>query len=298
MAAPPPIEIKLKKADRVYKEGAVVAGVVCVNSKDAMSHQGITLSMEGNVSLQLSAKSVGMFEAFYNSLKPIQLVNYSLEIRKGGKLPAGKTEIPFEFPLKAKPGTKLYETYHGVFVNIQYILRADMKRSAFSKDLSQTTEFIVEDRTKPEATKEIAFSISPNSLEAVQDRSKIPDFLVEGKLATAVCSITDPFSGSLTVIRSEAAIKSIELQLVRVETCGCLEGYAKDATEIQNIQIGDGDVCRGVEIPVYMIFPRLFTCPTLATDNFKVEFEINIVIVLQTGDLITENFPIKLVRDK
>lgn len=46
----------------------------------------------------------------------------------------------------------------------------------------------------------------------------------------------------------------------------------------------------------YMIFPRLFTCPTLATDNFKVEFEVNVVIVLQTGDLITENFPIKLVR--
>lgn len=32
---------------------------------------------------------------------------------------AGSTEIPFEFPLKAKPGQTLYETYHGVFVNIQ-----------------------------------------------------------------------------------------------------------------------------------------------------------------------------------
>jgi hypothetical protein len=32
----------------------------------------------------------------------------------------------------------------------------------------------------------------------------------------------------LRVVRSEAAIKSIELQLVRVETCGCAEGFAKD----------------------------------------------------------------------
>jgi hypothetical protein len=31
----------------------------------------------------------------------------------------GTTEIPFEFPLKARPGQTLYETYHGVFVNIQ-----------------------------------------------------------------------------------------------------------------------------------------------------------------------------------
>jgi hypothetical protein len=76
-------------------------------------------------------------------------------------------------------------------------------------------------------------------------------------------------------------IKSIELQLVRVETCGCAEGFAKDATEIQNIQIGDGNVCPGIPIPIHMVFPRLFTCPTLAAKTFKVEFELNVVIVFQ-----------------
>lgn len=42
------------------------------------------------------------------------------------------------------------------------------------------------------------------------------------------------------------------------------------ATEIQNIQIGDGDIPRGIEIPIYMVFPRLFTCPTLIKQNFKI----------------------------
>lgn len=51
---------------------------------------------------------------------------------------------------------------------------------------------------------------------------------------------------------------------------GCAEGYARDATEIQNIQIAEGDVCHSLPIPVYMVFPRLFTCPTLETTNFKV----------------------------
>jgi len=68
------------------------------------------------------------------------------------------------------------------------------------------------------------------------------------------------------------------------------------ATEIQNIQIGDGDVCRGMSIPMHMIFPRLFTCPTIAAKNFKVEFEVNVVILLQDHHLITENFPIRLYR--
>ena len=68
------------------------------------------------------------------------------------------------------------------------------------------------------------------------------------------------------------------------------------ATEIQNIQIGEGDVSRGVNIPLHMVFPRLFTCPTLVTSNFKIEFEVNVVIVFDDNHLITENYPIKLTR--
>ena len=64
----------------------IVKGVIVVQSRGELPHNGIMLSMEGAVNLQLSAKSVGVFEAFYNSLKPIQLVNYSLEIAKPGKL--------------------------------------------------------------------------------------------------------------------------------------------------------------------------------------------------------------------
>ncbi|KFO06590.1 Down syndrome critical region protein 3, partial [Balearica regulorum gibbericeps] len=61
---------------------------------------------------------------------------------------------------------------------------------------------------------------------------------------------------------------------------GCAEGYARDATEIQNIQIADGDVCRGLPIPIYMVFPRLFTCPTLETTNFKVGKSVGLYAVL------------------
>ena len=46
-----------------------MSGVVVVQSKGELAHQGLTLTMEGSVNLQLSAKSVGVFEAFYNSLK-------------------------------------------------------------------------------------------------------------------------------------------------------------------------------------------------------------------------------------
>lgn len=60
--------------------------------------------------MQLSSKSVGLFEAFYNSAKvgskscdywlttanllsqPISLISYSVEVSKSGKIPVGRTE--------------------------------------------------------------------------------------------------------------------------------------------------------------------------------------------------------------
>ena len=64
----------------------IVKGVIVVQSRGELAHNGITLGMEGAVNLQLSGKTVGVFEAFYSSIKPIQLINYSLEITKPGKL--------------------------------------------------------------------------------------------------------------------------------------------------------------------------------------------------------------------
>lgn len=132
--------------------------------------------------------------------------------------------------------------------------------------------------------------------------NRIPNFIISGKLTTATCVITRPFTGELIIEEADAIIKSVEVQLVRVETCGCADGFAKEganksffhfplcrltttmllcvrlfptlATEIQNIQIAEGDVCRKLVIPIFMIFPRLFTCPTIAARTFKIEFEV------------------------
>jgi hypothetical protein len=66
-----------------------------VSTKGKMSHNGIKLILEGSVSLQLSAKSVGLFEAFYNSVKPIQLVFLPVEVAKPGKFEGNKWLVIF-----------------------------------------------------------------------------------------------------------------------------------------------------------------------------------------------------------
>ncbi|CAF0909649.1 unnamed protein product [Brachionus calyciflorus] len=298
------IDIRLKRSSKEYTDGDVIAGEVVITGSGSspIQHNGIYLSLDGMVNINLSTKNVGVFEAFYNSAKPIQLINYSLEISRPGKLPTNRAEIPFEIPLRAKSSIKyLYETYHGVFINVQYLLKVDMKRSFLNKDISKQVEILMitrptSDLAEKAVAKPIDFQITPDSLTNVKDKSKIPNFSISGQIDSTVCCIQKAFNGHLTVNESSVPIKSIEIQLVRVETCGCAEGYAKDLTEIQNIQIGEGDVPRGIAIPIYMIFPRLFTCPTLITTNFKIEFEINLVAIFEDDRLITENFPIKLTR--
>lgn len=116
------------------------------------------------------------------------------------------------------------------------------------------------------------FEITPDSLSAAQ-HDIIPSFLITGQLDSSSFLLTEPITGEFVVKQCDAIIRSAELQLVRVETCGKSAGdrdYSCDTTEVQNIQIGDGDLLRNAPIQMHMILPRLFICPTLITSNFKI----------------------------
>lgn len=77
--------------------------------------------------------------------QPVQLMLNTFPLCKGsGKFPYGTTEIPFVFNLQGGQTRVLHETYHGVFINIQYFIKVDMKRGLLAKDLDKSCEFIVE----------------------------------------------------------------------------------------------------------------------------------------------------------
>ncbi|XP_021945236.1 vacuolar protein sorting-associated protein 26C isoform X2 [Folsomia candida] len=299
------VDIRLNRYSKVYNEQEPIRGTVIISSKTDLRHDGIILSMDGHVNLQLSSKTVGIFEAFYQSVKPIQLLSYQIELGKSGKLTAGITELPFEFPLRSRNNRVLYETYHGVFINVQYSLKCEVKRSfLIGTSMSKSLEFIVEygNNSAAPSNPSLTELITPAEMKRIdfemvsEAGSKLGVFKAHGHIDSVVCPITKPFTGEIIIEKSEYPVKSVELQLVRVETTGCAEGYAKDASEIQTIQIGEGNVCRGLPIPIFMIFPRLFSCPTVCTTNFKIEFEANVVVILTNDFFKSENFPIKITR--
>lgn len=298
------VDIRLRKANRTYHEGDTLKGSVVINASSETKVDGLQIFCDGFVAMQVSNKNTGVFDAFYNSVnKPINLLNMSLDLLPAkSKVTAGLSEFPFEFPLNSKGAEKLYETYHGVFVSATYFLKCELKRNFLAKDCQTKIQFFLQNRPEPierSIQVPVHFSISPESLQkSSKEKNSIPRFLITGTLDSTVCCITKPLNGFITVHHSEIPIKSIEIQLVRVETAGCAEGYSKDATEIQNLQIVDGNVCPKVQVPIYMTFPRLFTCPSLQTRNFKINFEMNLAIIFKDDYLITENFPLQLLRSQ
>lgn len=293
------IDVKMSRLDRVYRPNEKVDGVIVVNAFKGWSHSGISMTVDGLIHLNVNGRGIAL--PTDPSQKPIQIFRHDAEIAPAGKFADGVAEIPFSFLLKALEGQKLVESYHGVYASIIYNISVTCNRGVMKNSLKRDLEFLVEMTSDnvPTDPLPVPFNISPSSLENVSPQvlATIPNFKINGKLHKSKCPITQPLTGEVVVDESFSPIKSIELQLVRVETVTFGTRTLKEATEIQNIQIGDGNVCRGLNIPMYMVLPRLFSCPTYSHPNFKIEFEVNLVVVFGDGYMITENFPILIYRD-
>ncbi|BBH04186.1 lectin protein kinase family protein [Prunus dulcis] len=137
----------------------------------------------------------------------------------------------------------------------------DISRGYLHKSLSTTMEFIVEsDKAdlleRPVSPEMVIFYLT-------QDTQRHP-LLPELK--------SDPIVGELTVEASAVPICSIDMHLLRVESILLGEKIVTEQSLIQTTQactlshlinIADGDVCRNMTLPIYVILPRLLTCPTV-----------------------------------
>ncbi|KAF2317508.1 hypothetical protein GH714_023702 [Hevea brasiliensis] len=296
-------------------------GKIVIKSPSSLSHYGIRLTVNGSVNLQIRGGSAGVIESFYGVIKPITIVNKSIEIRSSGKIDSGTTEIPFSVILK-QPGEesleRFYETFHGTDISIQYLVTVDLMRGYLHKSLSTTMEFIVEsdkaDLLEQSVSSEMAiFYITQDTQRhPLLPELKSGGFRVTGRISTQ-CSLLDPISGELTVERSAVPICSIDIHLLRVESVLLGEKIVTETSLIQTTQIADGDVCYSMTLPIYVILPRLLTCPTVLAGPFSIEFKVSIVISFQSelsklhtkSDprtprlwLAMETLPLELVRTK
>lgn len=250
------LRIALKRIDRIYRHGEKCEGRVIVDAYKGWQHQGLRLYATGYVYLNTSAKGVGIMDVMSSGIKPVLLLKEEIEIASVGSFADGETSIPFEFQVVPVAGQMLQESYHGVFLNVIYAIRVECDRGVLKKSLQTETEFVIEILSKhgAETASPAPFCITPESIDSIPGAivSQVPRFKISGSMHRSIFAIGMPFTGEVTIEECTSSIKSLELQLVRVETIERNDGYAniREATEVQNIQIADGDVSRGMAIPM------------------------------------------------
>ncbi|XP_057737002.1 uncharacterized protein LOC130954285 isoform X2 [Arachis stenosperma] len=314
------IDLKLSRFNRIYRPSEALEGKIIIKTQSSISHYGIRLTLKGSVNMQVRGGSAGVVESLYGVIKPIPILNRTIEVKPSGKIASGTTEIPFSVTLRQQGENleKFYETFHGANISIQYLVNVDVTRGYLHKSLSTTMEFIVEsDKAdllqRPIPPEMVIFYITQDT----QRHSLLPElksggFRVMGKISSQ-CSLAGPISGELTVETSAVPIHSIDIQLFRVESILLGEKIATETSLIQTTQATDGDVCHNLTIPIYVILPRLLTCPTTFAGPFSIEFKVAIVISFQSelsqlhkktdsGTpklwLAMETLPLELVRTK
>ncbi|KAA6380751.1 MAG: putative vacuolar protein sorting-associated protein 26 family protein [Streblomastix strix] len=316
----PSVDIILKRPDKTYTPGSAISGVIQVESPTGqLSYNAIQLIFDGQLTL-----AHGLEGGAFSNQDKNELIHIVMNVASSGKCPRGRTEIAFDFPLDFKQNNQLFETYHGILATVKYTLTCEIQRGMFSKALHKDIEIVIVNydaelhEPKPldfemtSAKLKKAVRQNPASLNIATlitgGTSKGPvtdnppaqqvqqpiSFKFKGHFNSRICNVVEPITGEIEIVNSTLAIRSVELQLVRAETIASTNTC--EVTEIQNIQIADGDILPGTCLPIYMVLPRLFVCSTLRSALCNMEFEANVVVLFRDQSLVSENIPIILYR--
>ena len=297
------VSLSLDSLNKVYYAGDFIQGSVLIINKS-----------KSTLKFDLIIKVVGYY-TFRNTkenppkMRALQFYKKSYHSLTDQYSTIGaNNSFRFKYPLTSEGADQgnntLYESYHGVSVSVGYEIYAEAVcggkqfQSAKKKILVLVPgQGILPKFGRKRVTYQ--FNLNPKKIESnkLSDLNLIPKFQMDCFLENINCCIDKPFNGFCNIKECSTTIKSIELQFLRNEKIlnKEFEGIS-EVSEIQNLQIGDGDVIRNLEIPVFMTFPRGFCCANLETKDVSISFEMNLIIVLVNGVVIMENYPVNLWR--
>jgi len=301
-------EIKIDRPSLIFKPGEFVTGVLNLKGlQQSIPLASVTLTAEGRLRFNRGHRKNHNAESLEQMLRdPHVIMKDKIHLTEGKKkLTTDENSWPFKFKIKAEPNYKLVESYTGVYISVVYDITAELKTPTQGV-LRHSQNFYVQVADDTEATKQVkkdyprplTFTMVPENLlkgNTVSNR-KVPHFKISGNLKSDIININDEIEGAFAIEECDHDIKSIELQLVRVEVVEYKETRLIEATEVQNVQIADGNVIKYLELLIHMVLPRFYSCPSFSYKEFTVNFEMNLIFIFTNGFKVTHNFPLYLFR--
>jgi hypothetical protein len=295
-------ELLLERSNRMFNAGENIRGVIRLrNLPGNTAHDGVVVRLEGSVKGQMSVRAVGALDSVISQVPPENLCSVVESIYPPGMFMDKVLDIPFALVLQPLTGKQLLETYTGVYISVTYELSAAIVSRQGVKSPFVNPPIVRILVMNPSLGRHASMSDFPTPFTITKedirtDSSIVHRFNIAGVFASGICQIDGEFSGYVSVVDSSTPVRSIDLQLMRIETVKGTEGQLRETTEVQCLQIADGDVRRNAKIPLHMNFPRQFSCPTSFFSRYKIEFEAMVIVKFVGGVDATRSFPITLVR--
>ncbi|CAD8113761.1 unnamed protein product [Paramecium sonneborni] len=304
------VAIKFDKANNTYRLNDFISGQVTINFTDPnqkrLEIQSLKWRSEGAISYQNKESHKELQKIMQNQGPQLLHLNQG-EFTQEKYILQEKNTFQFKYQLTPYADSRILETYVGVYIAIAYEIQVDLTLSNGTL-IQNKTPFYVQcvgiDRMGQQINfrelqqKADQFLITPDRLMGSQNiqNKQGAKFKIHGIIDSKICQFQEGFNGNINVEECESEIRTIDLQMIRVEKLENKQGKVLEATEIQLIQIVDGNITRGIQVPFNMIFPKFFSCSNLQFKDYSVDFEVNLVVIMYDGFKITLNFPIQIIR--
>ncbi|KAH7823783.1 Down syndrome critical region protein 3-like protein A (DSCR3A) [Monocercomonoides exilis] len=289
------MKFALNKKDVTYSPGHVIEGTITfVNTGSSFPFVNLYLTFEGILTLSKQGELTP-----YTPNERVEIVKIVREVPTEKVVSFGTTVIQFSLPLEMNETFHYYDTYHGFLIKIDYTITCDFIPHGSSKPIRKGLDVIICNYTADIIDpKEYIFNMTSDKLQKPGETysSDPPFFQFSGKVSSRVCNIIEPFSGELLLIKCSQPVRSIDLRLVRLETVSSCSKF--EVTEIETLQIADGDVEPNLSLPLHMIFPKLLTCINMKNELCCIDFEVHVIITFADLSVVSESIPLLFYRSR
>ncbi|KAJ1607292.1 putative vacuolar protein sorting/targeting [Cryptosporidium canis] len=247
----------------IFSDGEDISGVAIVVVKPGrkLDHQGIRVEV------------IGQIDVIYDQSSSYDFFSITKDLEPSGSLFETK-QYKWKFNAVDKP----YETYYGTNIQLRYFVRLTVLR-AYASNIIKEVDFVVQNLNSSVPT-------------PISDKNKIQDGIkmevgVEGCLHIeleydkSTYHLKDVVIGKVYFSIVRLKIKYMEIDIIRLETCGSGPSAVTETEVLSKFEIMDGAPAKQETIPLRMYLCGCDLTPTYKNlqNKLSVRYFLNLIIV-------------------
>ncbi|KAK6591137.1 vacuolar sorting targeting 26 [Cryptosporidium xiaoi] len=248
----------------IFSDGEDISGLatVAIRPGKKLDHQGIRVEV------------IGQIDVIYDQSSSYDFFSITKDLEPSGSLYETK-HYKWRFNAVDKP----YETYYGTNIQLRYFIRLTVLR-AFAGNIVKEVDFVVQNVGTEHVPGSISVSNKLN--EGIKMEVGVEGCLhIELEYNKSTYHLKDVVLGKVYFSIVRLKIKYMEIDVIRLETCGSGSSAITETEVLSKFEIMDGAPARQEFIPLRMYLCGCDLTPTYKNlqNKLSVRYFLNLIIV-------------------